>query len=232
MTPAAPPASARLRRAAQAERAEIKRHRDRLTATRDDLRAELARIEAGLADLEDRQRLLDRLLGATAAAGSHQPTPVQPDDVSRSSDRAQAILRGPAIRAAAVRAVAQNPGREVLHYRDWYELVLSEGVSIAGKDPLAVFLTQLNRSPLVRKTSKAGVYELDLGAPARLRARLDQLQHQLRQLTATPASTADLATIRERRRILNAEIGQVEKALEEATEVLDTGHEDRLAAAG
>lgn len=232
MTQTAPPTSPRLRRAAEAERAEIDRHRTRLLETRDELRAELARIDVGLADLDDRQRLLDRLVAPAAASGSTRPITAPRDHVGPSSDRARTTLRGPAIRAAAVRVLAQRPGREALHYREWYQLVLSEGFSIAGKDPLAVFLTQLGRSPLVRKGTQAGVYELDLNAPGRLRARLDDLQQQLRQLTATSASTADLGAIRERRGLVNAEIGQVEKALEEAAEVLVSPQQPRVAAAG
>ena len=45
------------------------------------------------------------------------------------------------------------------------------GHEIAGKDPLAVFLTQLSRSPVIRKGTRAGVYELDPTAPQRLRTR-------------------------------------------------------------
>ena len=52
--------------------------------------------------------------------------------------------------------------------------------TVAGKDPLAVFLTQLSRSPAVRKGAQPGVYELDRQAPARLRATLDDLHEQLR----------------------------------------------------
>ncbi|MHB1833847.1 MAG: hypothetical protein ACYCXW_02660 [Solirubrobacteraceae bacterium] len=232
MTPTAPPASARLQRAAHAERAEIDRHRARLLAARDKLRAELARIDAGLADLDDRQRLLDRLVAPAQDFAGDPPVPARGDNADAGADRGPTILRGPAIRAAAVHVLAQHPRREAMHYRDWYELVLDAGFSVAGKDPLAVFLTQLNRSPLVRKSTQAGVYEVDLTAPARLHARLDELQQQLRQLTAAPTNTADLSAIRERRGIVNAEIGQVEKALEEATRVLASLEQPRVAVAG
>ncbi len=203
-----------------AERADIDRHRARLLDTRERLRGELARIEAGLADLDDRQRLLDRLV--TPAPPTELPAThaVGRDGEIPPATYEGPALRGPAIRAAAVRVLAAHPGREALHYREWYELLLAKGFHVAGKDPLAVFLTQLNRSPLVRKGTQAGVYALDLDAPARLRARLDELQVQLRLLISMPASTADLGSIRERRGLVNAEIGQVEKALEEASRVL------------
>ena len=60
-----------------------------------------------------------------------------------------------------------------MHYREWYELLERAGHEIAGKDPLAVFLTQISRSPAVRRGARAGIYELDRGAFHRLR-----LQHR------------------------------------------------------
>ena len=56
---------------------------------------------------------------------------------------------GPDIREVAVRLLVDN-GREAMHYREWYELLERAGHEIAGKDPLAVFLTQISRSPAVQ----------------------------------------------------------------------------------
>ncbi len=230
MTPAAPPTSNRLRRAAVAERAELGRHRSRLLAQRESLRAELARIEAGLADLDDRQSLLERL--APTPDAEHEDISGASRQIAEEAPPTDArVLRGPAIREAAVRALATSPDIEALHYRAWFAMVTDSGVTIAGKDPLAVFLTQLNRSPLIRRSTQSGVYELDRTAPARLRARLEELQIQLRDLTAKTANTADLGAIRERRKSLNADISQVEKALEEASRLLVDSGEPRLAAA-
>ena len=67
-------------------------------------------------------------------------------------------LRGPAIRETAVRMLAERGG-EALHYREWFELVTRAGYEIAGKHPPSVFLSQLSRSPAVRKGTRAGVYE-------------------------------------------------------------------------
>jgi hypothetical protein len=72
------------------------------------------------------------------------------------------------------------------------------------------------------------VYELDRHAGARLRARLEQLQRELRELTIAPGT--DLREIRARRERVNAEIGRVERALEEIARVL--GPAPPLAAAG
>ena len=102
-----------------------------------------------------------------------------------------------------------------LHYRDWFQLVVDAGYEIAGKNPLAVFLTQLNRSPAVRRSTASGVYELDRRAGDRLRADLERLQRELRALTTPPASTAELSDIRAQRETLTTAISQTERALEE-----------------
>ena len=132
------------------------------------------------------------------------------------------VVREAAARAVAVRILIAHPRRpEALHYREWFNLLTEAGYSVAGKDPLAVFLTQLSRSPLVRRGTQSGVYELDLQAQTRLRARLQDLQAELRELTTTVSNkTTDLSSIRGRRTALNLEISKVEKALEEAEETL------------
>src|SRR5919202_6027559 len=73
MVPPVPTPSARLVRAAAAERAEIARHRERMLAARDRLRAELAEVEAALRDLDERDALLDRLAAAPLAAAPAAP---------------------------------------------------------------------------------------------------------------------------------------------------------------
>ena len=228
MVPPTPTPSTRLLRAVAAERAELDRHREKLLGAREGLRAELARVEGSLTEIDERAALLDRL-----AASADPAVPNRTIAAAASAGQGGEPLRGPAIRRAAVRALLEHPERpEALHYRDWYEAVLAAGYTVAGKDPLAVFLTQLSRSPVVRKGTQSGVYELDRGGPRRLRRRLGELHDELRALTATPSAGADLAAIRARRTELNAEIGQVEKALEEAEALIAAGLDPgRLAAA-
>jgi hypothetical protein len=292
LVPPAPTPSARLVRAAAAERADLRRHRERLLGARDRLRAELETIEAALRDLDDRDALLERLAGPPAAAevnaggprggdgatsggppgeasafarerpgsaaasGDERRGPGSPSGGERpgvaaaSADersslgsesggrrpgvapgaaadppaRAVPLLRGPAIRRAAVQVLRALPDRpQALHYRAWFEAVRAAGFEVAGKDPLAVFLTQLSRSPVVRRGTQSGVYELDPTAPRRLRERLDALHAELRGLTATPSATADLTAIRARRAAITTQITRVEKALEEAESTLDGG---------
>jgi hypothetical protein len=218
MTPPAPRTSARLRRAAAAERTDLDRHRARLRADRERLQAQLDRIDAGLAEINERCGLLDRLAPA-------EPAPAQPQSAQATAptrahgDGGGQVLRGPAIREKAVQ-VLRDRGVDALHYRDWHALVAEAGFAVAGKDPRAVFLTQISRSPVIRRSTQSGVYELDRDAPARLRSELDRLQEQLRELTSASAAPADLSAIRERRAQLLSEIEQTEKALEEAERAL------------
>jgi hypothetical protein len=91
---------------------------------------------------------------------------------------------------------------------------------VSGKDPLAVFLTQVSRSPVVTRGTQTGVYTIDLAAPKRLRMRLADLHAELRSLARGADVTADLAGIRQRRRAITAETGRAERALEEAEALL------------
>jgi hypothetical protein len=221
-------------RAAAAEREELGRHRARLLIARDELRKELADIDASLRELDERTRLLDRLAAPAAEQASERGNRSQNTEAGDGiAGRAARRLRGPAIRRAAVEALLALPERpEALHYRDWYEAVRTAGFEVEGKDPLAVFLTQISRSPVIRKSTQAGVYELDTAAAHRLRDRLDRLHEALRALSATPSAATDLAAVRSRRAQIHAEIGQVEKALVEADELLGAGQRSPLAAAG
>lgn len=239
MTPAAPPPSARLLRAAEAERADLARHRARLEAERERLRAELERIEAGLVDVRERERLLDRLAPRPAHEDIDDTVTAEPGAEIAAArgagpqtvgDEGRTVLRGLAVRETAVRLLVEAGDSEALHYRDWYERVNEAGYAVAGKDPVAVFLTQLSRSPALRKSTKAGVYELDRSAPMRLRARLEELHAALRKLTVAPTPAANLAAMRARREELNSEIRQTENALEEAGRLLAVGHRALAAA--
>jgi ABC-type phosphate transport system auxiliary subunit len=216
VAPLSPRPSTRLLRAAAAERAELEKHRERILRERDSLRAELERIEATLAEVEDRRRLLDRLAPSDQTATSDAAERQDPGH-----GEAARQLRGPAIRETAVRLLAAHAQTDAMHYRDWFELLTEAGYEVAGKDPLAVFLTQVSRSPAVRKGTQSGVYELDRRAPQRLRAQLERLQIEMRELTATPSPNTDLSAIRARRSQLTSEISQIEKALEEIARVLN-----------
>jgi len=243
MSVSLPNPSSRLLRAAVAERADLVRHRERLTGERTRLLGELRELDAALAAVDRRLDVLAELAGRPENAVP-DTAPLVPaagtETAAHDSDpgASRIALRGPAIREAAVRVLIAQPGPiEALHYRRWYELLLEAGFRVAGKDPLAVFLTQLSRSPLVRKTSAPGVYEVDRQAPLRIRQRLDRLQAELREVTVrapghtATASPIELGTVRARRHELDVAISQQERALEEALRVL-RGEQAEVATAG
>jgi hypothetical protein len=71
-------------------------------------------------------------------------------------------LRGRRLREVAVVVLRKHhaPGAEV-HYREWYDLVASEGIAVAGKDPLATFLSQVSRADAVEAVGRrTGRYRL------------------------------------------------------------------------
>lgn len=71
-------------------------------------------------------------------------------------------LRGRRLREIAVQVLRhrRDPG-EVVHYREWYALLTDTGVRVAGKDPLATFLTQVSRAPEVESVRpRSGLYRL------------------------------------------------------------------------
>jgi chromosome segregation ATPase len=204
--------SRRLQRAAEAERDELRKTRQQLLSKREEVLTRLHELDEALAELRDREMVLDQLVPATATRAAE----VEPSEVAEAHE----LLRGPAIRETAVHVLTATGGVEAIHYREWFKLLGAAGYSVAGKDPLAVFLTQISRSPVVRKGTQAGVYELDLESPARLRRELNRLQSELRDLADEPQSTLSLAQVRSRRERLTTAIGRLERELEEAERVL------------
>lgn len=209
--------SKRLLAAAAAERAGIERERRQLLEHREALRTQIDELDARLADLVERALLIDRLSGAGARNDAHA-TPVK-----HPSGDHLTVLRGPAIRQTAVKLLLDDPQHpQALHYRDWFALMERAGYAVAGKDPLAVFLTQISRSPVVRRSTQSGVYELNLDAIRWLRHQLNEHQQQLRTLTSTPASATNLSGLRTQRTAITQEIDKLEKALEEAEHTLSS----------
>lgn len=210
--------SRRLKAAAAAERERIARELARLRARERELQAELATLDGARTELERQLDVLDQFSGDPDAA-----PPVADRPRLRAVTEAQTAsvgtpLRGAQIREIAVRVLADAapPGAPV-HYRDWFQLLAARGFTPAGKDPLATFLTQIGRSPLVQRSTSSGIYALDLEFPDRARARLAQLTAQLSdsQELAPDATVQDIAAARERRDQLTAEIHDVERQLEE-----------------
>jgi len=71
-------------------------------------------------------------------------------------------LRGQRLREVAVEVLARHvePG-DAVHYRDWFELLRRENLTVAGRDPLATFLAQISRSEAVEAVGRrSGQYRL------------------------------------------------------------------------
>jgi hypothetical protein len=216
--------SSRLLRAAAAEQAKLARRREQLAHERQRLAAQLTELDDTLGAIEERLALLSTLGQPLKTVSAADAAACEPPGDSRR------VLRGSAVRETAVRVLISHPRRiEALHYRDWYQLVRQAGYAVAGSDPLAVFLTQLTRSPAVHKSTRAGVYGVDRQAPHRIRQRLEQLACDLREVTVGAPDPVELATVRARRRELDRAISRQERALEETRRALGGDTEQTLA---
>jgi hypothetical protein len=71
-------------------------------------------------------------------------------------------LRGQRLREIAIALLREKKGiGSVVHYREWFALVVDAGGRIAGKDPVATFLTQIARAPEVESVRpRSGLYRL------------------------------------------------------------------------
>jgi hypothetical protein len=71
-------------------------------------------------------------------------------------------LRGKKLQEIAIEVLRQRRGTEaVVHYKEWFDLLIEAGLRIAGRDPLATFLTQISRAPTVESVRpRSGLYKL------------------------------------------------------------------------
>lgn len=202
----------RLQRAAIAERASVETELRRLDHELEDLAAQARKLQTRQQKLQDRLRILRVLLGAdTSQSGATAAT-----DRARTEDRSH--LRGVQIREFAVRILAgDRRGKGPIHYRAWYRLLSERGILVSGKNPEASFLTQISRSPVVRRGSRPGTYYLDYAFPERAQERLDQLRTAFsRSLITGAATSGEIHQAQVRREELAREIRAVERALREA----------------
>jgi hypothetical protein len=70
-------------------------------------------------------------------------------------------LRGPRLERVAIELLMGRDGDDAIHYRDWFSLLRAAGYHVSGKDPLATFLTQINRAEAVERVGqRTGMYRL------------------------------------------------------------------------
>lgn len=204
--------SQRFANAARAERERLARRRSQISRKREDLQSRIDLLDEELEAVDREINALEPL--ASPADGAKEIVLVEPEKEEDST-----VLRGGAIRTLAVPLLLRAQGTSPIHYRDWLELLIREGYEVAGKRPDAVFLNQVVRSPLVRATTRAGYYEIDLDAVDRLREQLGRQQWEMAELMRGAPSEAGAAFDRHRarQRELSTAIGRTERELDEAT---------------
>ena len=203
--------SARLARALDSERDALERKLRLLEHERERLRSRLAAIETEIQAADERLVLLAQVRGREA----------DPRARSRAVADGRTLLTGPAIRMTAVAVVRDRPeGDGGLYYRRWLEIVENAGYEVGGQKPAATFLSQISRSPVIRRTTRPGHYEIDRDAPARLRRLLVAKREELANGNTDQIGLVDLQGVRERRTELIREIEKTERDLAEATAAL------------
>lgn len=132
----------------------VERERAAAASRLDALREQSQRLHALTemidSDVEDTARLLrgiDEMLGTAPQL---------------SIDALNGEARGQKLCELAIEVLRLKKGREaIIHYRDWYDLVVGTGIKVGGKDPLAAFLTQISRADGVESVRpRSGLYRL------------------------------------------------------------------------
>jgi hypothetical protein len=189
--------------AARSEADRLKLEAERLRARVAEHMSAAEQIARQALELEQRVRELDELLGRSPQMRLDLPSEG---------------LRGQPLRDAAIDVLARRHGLgEPIHYRQWFELLVSEGHRVGGKDPLASFLTQVTRSPVVERAhGGAGMYRIDpvSGADRALRAHV-QAEAELRRAEAAYRQ-ATATTRGESADVRLPEIGEPQRRLKDA----------------
>jgi len=217
-SPATP--SSRLLAAAGADRDRIERELNRVGRRADELARELQQTVELQSELKQQAALLEQLARPRRLA-LHDPS-VRPDAMDDLIEEPpNGYLIGARIRAVAVRllAASEHAGQPI-HYSEWFASLGRAGFGVAGKDPLATFLTQISRSPVVEKTDGPGLYRINLDTPRRLHTRLRELQQELSRLHDGQQTLEAVISIRGRRAQITSDIARVERGIEEAVAAL------------
>ncbi len=71
-------------------------------------------------------------------------------------------LRGERLREIAAEVIwRHHRAGDIVHYKQWFELVVADGYRIGGKNPAATFLTQVARVGSVERVGRrSGLYRL------------------------------------------------------------------------
>lgn len=137
------------------------------------------------------------------------------DEESLLEDERDIELQGQRVRDVAVEVLLRHRGPDVpMHYRQWFGLVGQEGYRVAGRDPLATFLTQIRRSPVVFAVpGRSGEYVIDLETASA--AAVDGLRAAERRVSETRAEAAAGRTSTEELPRARRELERAERTLAE-----------------
>jgi hypothetical protein len=216
--------SQRFALAASNERNRLLQKRQRVAAKREALQERLRALEDEIEAMDAEIVAIEAFVDVPSQEQGGQARDVGTD--------ARQEISGGAIRAVAVPLLLSERGPGPIHYSDWVDLLRARGLEVAGKRPEAVFLSQVSRSPLVRATTKAGYYEIDLDAPRRLE---DELRRQKTKLATSmiddPRDPEGAERHREAQRELQLSISRLERGLSEARTALEGFETDRASEA-
>jgi hypothetical protein len=116
------------------------------------------RLRALAGHLDDQADRDERLLGELRSALGLDPQ-LRIEDLDRR-------LKGRRLREVALEILTREvgPGRPI-HYKQWYGLLRAAGFTVGGRDPVATFLAQVQRtSNVVRVGRRSGIYQLTAAA--------------------------------------------------------------------
>ncbi|HEY2477718.1 MAG TPA: hypothetical protein VGI17_03215 [Solirubrobacterales bacterium] len=218
--------SQRFALAATNERNRLLQKRARVAAKRQALQERLQALDSEIESMDEEIVAIEAFVAGRETADRESDS----GPAAFAEDRRE--ISGGAIRALAVPLLLRERGPGPIHYTDWAGLLRAQGLEIAGKRPDAVFLSQVSRSPLVRATTKAGYYEIDLDAPRKLE---DELRRQKTKLATAmiddPKDPQAAERHREARRELQLTISRTERELAEARTALEEFEADQASSA-
>ncbi|MBN8869071.1 MAG: hypothetical protein J0H66_04230 [Solirubrobacterales bacterium] len=209
--------SKRLQAAAKSERKRIEREMSRLLKQEARHKRELDKIQSMRTRLERELAAIDRFAETDNQPGEPRLRIVEDEHAEKPG------LSGAQIREIAVQMiVGTTHANNGIHYRTWYELVVGNGIEISGKDPVAVFLTQMSRSPVVVRAEQPGEYKIDDSFLNRVAQEIQDLDRLIDELDQSD-SEATIEQIEQRRQQVKqarARRRSLERSLAEATRSL------------
>jgi hypothetical protein len=130
----------------------------RLSAAIEQERGEIEVLQEVLGELSEQCRRHEYLLGQVESVLGRSPQ-IQ-------LEHATLPLRGQRISEVAIEVLADEKGEGAeVHYTEWFEMLRRRGHFVVGKDPVNTFLTEINRSPHVRRVgARTGLYYLPASA--------------------------------------------------------------------